>query len=202
MALTVGLTGGIGCGKSSAAKIFTELSVDVVDTDQIAHELTCPNGKAITAIRDQFGDNFITHEGALDRNKMRRLIFVDNIKRAKLEALLHPLILEETARRIQQSRLPYVVVAIPLLFETGDYDSMIQRILVIDCDEQLQIIRTMARSKLSAKEVKDIMATQVSRQHRLENSDDIVVNNQGVDYLKEQIARLHHNYLALSVQNH
>ncbi len=202
MALTVGLTGGIGCGKSSAAEIFTELGIDVVDTDQIAHELTQSNGTAIASIRNLFGDVFITREGALDRKKMRQLIFADNSRRAQLEALLHPLILEETVRRIQRSQSPYVVVAIPLLFETSDYDYLIQRILVIDCDEQLQIKRTMARSRLSAKEVKTIMAAQISRQHRLKNADDIVVNNRDIGYLKEQILQLHQNYLILSSRNH
>ncbi|GJL74091.1 dephospho-CoA kinase [Nitrosomonas sp.] len=202
MVLTVGLTGGIGCGKSSAAEIFTELGIGVVDTDQIAHELTQLNGTAIASIRNLFGDAFITREGALDRKKMRQLIFTDNSQRAQLEALLHPLILEETVRRVQQSQSPYVVVAIPLLFETSGYDHLIQRILVIDCDEQLQITRTMARSRLSAEEVKAIMAAQINRQHRLKNADDIVVNNQDIGYLKEQILQLHQNYLILSSHNH
>ncbi|HBV20545.1 MAG TPA: dephospho-CoA kinase [Nitrosomonas sp.] len=202
MVLTVGLTGGIGCGKSSAAEIFTELGIGVVDTDQIAHELTQLNGTAIASIRNLFGDAFITREGALDRKKMRQLIFADNSQRAQLEALLHPLILEETVRRVQQSQSPYVVVAIPLLFETSDYDHLIQRILVIDCDERLQITRTMARSRLSAEEVKAIMAAQINRQHRLKNADDIVVNNQDIGYLKEQILQLHQNYLILSSHNH
>ena len=200
--LTVGLTGGIGCGKSSAAKIFTELGIDVIDTDLIAHELTQSNGAAIASIRSLFGSAFITLEGELDRKKMRQLIFADNNQRNQLEALLHPLILAETVRRVQRSQSPYVVVAIPLLFETSDYDHLIQRILVIDCDEQLQITRTMARSRLNAEEVRAIMAVQINRQHRLKNADDIVVNNQGIDNLHEQILRLHQNYLILSASAH
>ncbi|SFL29318.1 dephospho-CoA kinase [Nitrosomonas aestuarii] len=200
--LTVGLTGGIGCGKSSAAKIFTELGIDVIDTDLIAHELTQSNGAAIASIRSLFGSAFITLEGELDRKKMRQLIFADNNQRNQLEALLHPLILAETVRRVQRSQSPYVVVAIPLLFETSDYDHLIQRILVIDCDEQLQITRTMARSRLNAEEVRAIMAVQINRQHRLKNADDIVVNNQGIDNLHEQILRLHQNYLILSASDH
>ncbi|WP_342352463.1 dephospho-CoA kinase [Nitrosomonas aestuarii] len=200
--LTVGLTGGIGCGKSSAAKIFTELGIDVIDTDLIAHELTQSNGVAIASIRSLFGNAFITLEGELDRKKMRQLIFADNSQRDQLEALLHPLILAETVRRVQRSQSSYVVVAIPLLFETSDYDHLIQRILVIDCDEQLQITRTMARSRLNAEEVRAIMAVQINRQHRLKNADDIVVNNQGIDNLHEQILRLHQNYLILSASDH
>ncbi|PTN11725.1 dephospho-CoA kinase [Nitrosomonas aestuarii] len=202
MVLTVGLTGGIGCGKSSAAKIFTELGIDVIDTDLIAHELTQSNGVAIASIRSLFGNAFITLEGELDRKKMRQLIFADNSQRDQLEALLHPLILAETVRRVQRSQSSYVVVAIPLLFETSDYDHLIQRILVIDCDEQLQITRTMARSRLNAEEVRAIMAVQINRQHRLKNADDIVVNNQGIDNLHEQILRLHQNYLILSASDH
>ncbi|WP_244531977.1 dephospho-CoA kinase [Nitrosomonas aestuarii] len=196
------MTGGIGCGKSSAAKIFTELGIDVIDTDLIAHELTQSNGAAIASIRSLFGSAFITLEGELDRKKMRQLIFADNNQRNQLEALLHPLILAETVRRVQRSQSPYVVVAIPLLFETSDYDHLIQRILVIDCDEQLQITRTMARSRLNAEEVRAIMAVQINRQHRLKNADDIVVNNQGIDNLHEQILRLHQNYLILSASDH
>ncbi|MCP5243136.1 dephospho-CoA kinase [Nitrosomonas sp.] len=194
----VGLTGGIGCGKSTAGNIFTELGIDVIDTDDIAHQLTQTCGAAIPAIRNLFGEAFITRSGALDREKMRKLVFSDNVSKQKLEKLLHPLILAEVTHRIQQSRLSYVIVIVPLLLETGDYDHLIQRILVIDCDEQLQLVRTMARSQLSAADVKTIMAAQVDRQCRLKKADDIVVNNEDVGYLKTQIIRLHHYYLTLS----
>ncbi|SEQ85279.1 dephospho-CoA kinase [Nitrosomonas sp. Nm51] len=194
----VGLTGGIGCGKSAAGDIFTELGIDVIDTDYIAHQLTQADGAAIPAIRDLFGEAFITRDGALDRETMRKLVFSDNASRQKLEKLLHPLILTEVSHRIQQSYSSYVIVIIPLLLETGDYDHLIQRILVIDCDEQLQLVRTMARSQLSAADVKTIMAAQVGRQCRLKKADDIIVNNEDVGHLKTQIIRLHHYYLALT----
>jgi len=199
--LVIGLTGGIGCGKSSAAEIFTALNIEVVDTDRIAHELTQANGEAMPLIRYQFGDTFITGNGALDRQKMHQWVFSDNAHRIKLEKLLHPLILKEATLRIQQSCSPYVVVAIPLLFETGDYDHLIQRILVIDCDEQLQINRTMKRSQLNTESVKAIMAVQVSRQFRLDKADDIIVNNGDVNELRTQIERLHRNYLDLAVSS-
>ena len=201
MTFVVGLTGGIGSGKSIASKIFMDLGIDVVDTDQIAHELTQPDGVAIPQIYTQFGSEFISANGALDRKKMRKLVFADNRQRTKLENLLHPLILKETTRRIHQSNSPYIIVAIPLLFETGDYNHLIQRILVIDCDEHLQIKRTIARSNLSTEEVKDIMASQINRKNRLQNADDIIVNNQNIDYLKAQITELHKIYLGLSKQS-
>lgn len=178
-----------------------DLGIDVIDTDQIAHELTQPDGVAISQIYAQFGGEFITANGALDRKKMRQLVFADNHQRTKLENLLHPLILKETARRIHQSHSPYIIVAIPLLFETGDYNHLIQRILVIDCDEHLQLERTITRSKISAEEVKAIMASQISRQNRLQKADDIIVNNKNIDFLKAQITKLHKIYLGLSKQN-
>ncbi len=196
--LIIGLTGGIGCGKSSAADIFARLNVDVFDTDQIAHQLTQSDGAAMPSIRRRFGDVVITQDGSLDRQKMRQLVFSDTVRRKELEQLLHPLILEKVTQCIRQSCSPYVVVAIPLLFETGDYDHLVQRVLVIDCDEQLQISRTMKRGQLNAESVKAIMAAQVNRQFRLDNADDIVVNNGSIGELKTKIEKLHGNYLELA----
>lgn len=200
MTLVVGLTGGIGCGKSSACKIFTALGVDVIDTDQISHELTQHNGAAIPVIRSQFGEEYIAADGALDRTRMRRLVFTDTDCRVKLEALLHPLILEITTKRILHCNSPYVIIAVPLLLETNDYDHLINRILVIDCDEQLQIMRTMTRSHLSVEEIKAIMAAQLNRNQRLEKADDIIVNNGDIHCLREQVLRMHRNYIDMSSQ--
>ncbi|SES96061.1 dephospho-CoA kinase [Nitrosomonas marina] len=194
----IGLTGGIGSGKSTAGEIFAELGVDVIDTDQIARLLTQSGGAAIPAICGLFGDAYITESGALDRQKMRQLIFSDSAHRQKLERLLHPLILDEVSSHVQRSLSQYVIVVVPLLLETGDYDHLIQRVLVIDCDEQLQVTRTMARSRLSAADVKAIMATQVDRQFRLTKADDIVRNNRDFGHLRAQIVRLHHFYLTLA----
>lgn len=201
MALIIGLTGGIGCGKSSACKVFTELGVDVIDTDQIAHELTQHNGTAIPAIRNLFGNEYINSEGALDRMKMRNLVFMDSNWRIKLERLLHPLILEATTKRIQYCKSSYVIVAIPLLFETNDYNHLIHRILVVDCDEQFQITRTMMRSHLSVEEVKAIITTQVDRRQRLEKADDIIINNQDFNHLRELVVCMHRKYVNLSSQH-
>lgn len=198
MTFIVGLTGGIGCGKSSASKFFSDLGIDVIDTDVIARKLTQSGGSAISMIQETFGDSFITPDGALDRNKMRDLIFSNSAARLKLEEVLHPLILKETALQIEQTRSPYTILVVPLLFETNDYSSIIQRTLIIDCDEQQQLSRTMARSHLSQQAVRTIMATQISRKFRLEKADDIIINNQDIDYLRTQVLRLHHQYLSLS----
>ena len=198
MTLVIGLTGGIGCGKSSACKIFTELGVDVIDTDQISHELTQYNGAAIPVIRSQFGEKYITADGMLDRTRMRRLVFTDSNCRVKLEVLLHPLILEIVTERISHRKSPYVIIAVPLLLETNDYGHLINRILVIDCDERLQIMRAMTRSHLSVEEVKAIMTVQFKREQRLEKADDIIVNNDDIHCLREQVVRMHRNYIDLS----
>ena len=198
MTFVVGLTGGIGCGKSSTSQFFSDLGIDVIDTDIIARQLTQPNGSAISLIQNTFGSSVITADGALDRNKMRDLVFANSESRHKLEQILHPLILKAVIRRIKQSQAPYVIVVIPLLFETNDYNHLIQHILVIDCDEQQQLLRTMERSNLSEQKVRSIMATQVTRETRIQKADDVILNNQDIEYLKAQILLLHHKYLALS----
>jgi len=197
MTLTIGLTG----GKSSACEIFQELGIDVIDTDQIAHELTQPDGSAIPAIRNLFGAEYITDKNALNRTKMRELVFHDEAMRTRLENILHPLILAETARRIQYCKSIYVIVAVPLLFETKDYDHLIHRSLVIDCDEQLQIDRAAKRSHLSVETIKSIMNAQTSRQQRLEKADDVIANNQSLDQLREEVSKMHRHYSQVSLEN-
>lgn len=201
MTFVVGLTGGIGCGKSSASQIFSDLGIGVVDTDVISRELTQSGGSAIRIIRNTFGDACITADGALDRTKMRNLIFSGSDARLKLEKILHPLILEETILQVQHISSPYIIIAIPLLFETNGYDNIVQRTLVVDCDEQQQLLRTMARSHLSEEKVRAIMATQLSREVRLKKADDIIINNQDLDNLRMQVLQLHHKYLMLSEKN-
>lgn len=198
MVFIVGLTGGIGCGKSSASKFFADLGIAVIDTDVIARELTQPNGAAISAIQNTFGNTFITADGALDRNKMRDFIFAHSDARLKLEKILHPHIFKEAVLQANKAQTPYVVMVVPLLFETHDYDPIIQRTLVVDCEEQQQILRTMTRSHLSEQKVRAIMATQISRDIRLQKADDVIINNQDIAYLKAQILQLHHKYLILS----
>ncbi len=198
MTFIVGLTGGIGCGKSSASQLFSELGIDVVDTDVIARQLTQPGGQAISLIKNSFGNAFLTADGALDREKMRNLVFSDSRARHQLEKILHPLILQETIAQIEHSRSPYAILVVPLLLETNDYNPIVQRILVIDCEERTQISRTMARSQLSEQQVKAIMAQQISRKDRLLKADDVILNDRDIDFLKAQVIQLHHQYLMLS----
>jgi len=198
MTLIVGLTGGIGSGKSTVGQYFVDLGIDVIDTDVIARMLTEPGGLAINSIKNSFGQAMIATDGSLNREKMRNLIFSDNNYKLALENILHPLILTETLQQIRKALSPYIIIAIPLLFETNDYDKIIQRTLVIDCEEKQQILRTMERSKLSEDQVKAIIATQISRTHRLQKADDIIVNNLDIAYLKAQVAQLHRKYISLS----
>lgn len=192
----VGLTGGIGSGKSAAAERFAALGAAVVDTDAIAHELTGPDGGAITALRETFGDALIDHSGALDRAAMRAMVFADADARKRLEAILHPLIRSESARRCRAATAPYVALAVPLLIESGHWQQRCDRVCVIDCPEDEQVRRVVARSRLSPEQVRAIMATQATRQARLAAADDVVDNSADLATLHRQIDALHHRYLA------
>lgn len=198
MTYCIGLTGGIGSGKSSAAEIFRELGAGVVDTDAIAHELTGPGGAALAALGRQFGAEYITADGGLDRPRMRRLAFSDPAARKSLEAILHPRIRAESMARIAASREPYVIVAVPLLLETGAYSELIARVLVVDCAEETQVARTMQRSAMTAEEVRAIMAAQLPREERLRRADDVLHNDADMAALRRQAEALHGKYLALA----
>jgi dephospho-CoA kinase len=194
----VGLTGGIGSGKTTVAKLFETLGAGLVDTDEIAHELTRPGAAALERIRRRFGDDYLTNQGTLDRARLRALVFRDPAARRDLEAILHPLIRAEASERVRASPASYVILVVPLLIETGAWSDQVQRMLVVDCDENTQIQRTMARSGLSADEVRAIMATQAERAQRLEAADDIILNDGGLAELGEQVRRLHARYLVLA----
>ena len=198
MPYCVGLTGGIGSGKSAASARFGELGAAVVDTDEISRELTAPAGAAMEEIRKQFGPEFITVDGGLDRARMRRLVFADAAARKKLEAVLHPLIRARTRTAIAAAAQPYVVVVVPLLLETGACAELVQRVLVVDCEETEQVRRTMARSGMSAGEVREIMATQLARAERLRRADDVLANDGDLPALQRRVARLHAQYLDLA----
>jgi len=198
MAYCVGLTGGIGSGKSAASDRFGELGAGVVDTDEISRELTAPAGAALEEIRKQFGPEFVTADGGLDRARMRRLVFADAAARRKLEAILHPLIRARTRAAIAAATQPYVIVVVPLLLETGACAELVQRVLVVDCEEAEQVRRTMARSGLSAGEVREIMATQLPRAERLRRADDVLTNDGDLPALQRRVARLHAQYLDLA----
>lgn len=198
---TVGLTGGIGSGKSAAATRFAELGVPVIDTDAIAHELTLPGAPALGVIRAVFGDAVVTAEGTLDRAALRRRIFGDTAARRQLESLLHPRILDEVKTRLATLSAPYAVTVIPLLVETGTYRALLDRVLVIDCPEAMQIARAMARSGLSHEEAGAIVAAQASRSERLAAADDIIVNTGTLDALREAVDALHQRYVALGAEH-
>ena len=198
MTFIVGLTGGIGSGKSAAATLFEEFGAAVVDTDAIAHELTAPGGTAIAPIWAAFGDEVVAPNGALDRAAMRRKVFTDAQAKGRLEAILHPMIRAEADRRSAAARAPYVVLVVPLLVESGGYRSRVQRIAVVDCPEAVQVARVMSRSGLSAGEARAIMAAQVGREARLAVADDVIDNGGELAALRPQIEALHRRYLEMA----
>ena len=198
MTFIVGLTGGIGSGKSAAATLFEEFGAAVVDTDAIAHELTAPGGTAIAPIRAAFGDEVVAPNGALDRAAMRRKVFTDAQAKGRLEAILHPMIRAEADRRSAAARAPYVVLVVPLLVESGGYRSRVQRVTVVDCPEAVQVARVMSRSGLSAEEARAIMAAQVGREARLAVADDVIDNGGELAALRPQIEALHRHYLEMA----
>jgi dephospho-CoA kinase len=195
---TVGLTGGIGSGKSTVAHAFEAHGVEIVDADALAHGLTAPGGAAIPALRAAFGDEVIDATGALDRARMRRIAFADPGARKRLEAILHPMIRAETDRLAQSARSPYLILMIPLLVESGDPRERCDRVLVVDCPEAEQIRRVMARSGLARTDVEAIMATQASRANRLAAADDVVDNSGEPTGIDAQVAMLHRRYLDLA----
>jgi dephospho-CoA kinase len=198
MPLVIGLTGGIGSGKSAAAAEFARLGATVVDTDAIAHELTCAGGAAISGVRHLFGEPYIDASGAMDRRKMRDLVFANLSAKQRLEALLHPLIREESQRRIAAATGPYVVHVVPLLIESADYRKRVDRVLVIDCPDELRLARVQARSGLAAHEVRRIFAAQATPAERRAVADDLLDNGGSLQELHEQIRALHRRYLELA----
>jgi dephospho-CoA kinase len=196
--LVIGLTGGIGSGKSAAADAFAELGARVVDTDAIAHELTGIAGAAIPEIARQFGKAFIDAAGAMDRKRMRDLVFSDAEEKKRLEALLHPMIRAESERRIEAAKSPYVVHVVPLLVESAGYRERVGRVLVVDCPEALQINRVRQRSGLPEAEVRRIIASQIKRESRLAAADDVIDNSGSIAALQQQVRELHEKYLALA----
>jgi dephospho-CoA kinase len=198
MRLVVGLTGGIGSGKSAAADAFGKLGATVVDTDAIAHELTGPGGAAMAEVRRLFGDEMVDAAGAMDRKRMRELVFADAEKKRRLEALLHPMIRAESERRIAAARGPYVVHVVPLLMESPGYRERVGRVLVVDCPEALQISRVRQRSGLPEEQVRSIIASQIQRERRLAAADDVIDNSGSIAAMQQQVRRLHEKYLALA----
>ena len=198
MSYRVGLTGGIGSGKSTVTALFAECGATVIDSDAISRRLTQPGGAAIAAIRAAFGDGYIAADGALDRARMRQRVFSDPAAKLQLEAILHPLIRAQMLAQAEASTAPYLLLVVPLLFEAAGYLGLVQRTLVVDCTEAQQVARAMQRSGLDEQTVRAIMATQISRAERLRRANEFIQNNGSPDDLRRQVEQLHRRYLAIS----
>lgn len=198
MSFRVGLTGGIGSGKSTVASLFAELGVPVIDTDALSHQLTAAGGAAIPAIRAEFGENYVDTTGALDRAKMRQLVFSDDLAKRRLEQILHPLILAQAKSLAESSPAPYVLLVVPLLFETSDYQGWLNHTVTVDCSETTQLARATRRDSLNEQTVRAIMARQLSRSQRLALANDAIDNDGTLSALRRQISQLHQRYLKLA----
>ena len=195
--LKIGLTGGIGCGKSTVCGLFENLGIDIIDADQIAKALVAPGLPAFTQIIAQFGKEFLKADGGLDRDKLRNLIFTDKEKKQQLEHILHPLVYQQIGIDIQRSTSAYCIIAVPLLLETQK-SRLVDRILVVDCSFDVQLQRVENRDKLNREQILSIIANQMPREQRLQLANDIIDNSASTTQLAEQIKRLHNSYLLLA----
>ena len=198
--LVIGLTGGIGSGKTTVANRFAALGVTLVDTDLIAHALTGPGGAAMPAIAEAFGAGVIAADGRLDRAAMRALAFGDPAARRRLEGILHPMIRAESERQLAAAASPYAILVVPLLVEGGRPRERARRVLVVDCRPETQVERVMQRNNLPREQVLAILAAQASREQRLAAADDVVDNDGPPNGLDARVRELHERYLALAQQ--
>lgn len=196
----IGLTGGIGSGKTAVSDLLGKLGAGIIDTDLIAHQITAPNGVAISAIEKQFGTEFIDLNGALDRSKMRTLVFAKPEARKALEEITHPLIRQETLKQanlLATANAPYLVFVVPLLIESGTWEGLIDDLVVVDCPEELQIARVMHRSNLARTEVERILLAQASRKDRLARADFVLENQGDFAELDAKVNQLHQKILQI-----
>jgi dephospho-CoA kinase len=194
----IGLTGGIGSGKTAVSDLLAKFGAGIVDTDLIAHQITAPHGAAISQIEKQFGPDFIAADGALNRDKMRSLVFAKAEARKFLEAITHPLIRQETARQalqLSKEGAPYLVFVVPLLIESGSWMELIDRLVLVDCPKETQIQRVMQRSNLLREEVEGILTVQASREERLKHADVVIENLRSLKDLEEEVQNLHQKFL-------
>jgi len=196
----IGLTGGIGSGKTTVSDLLAKLGAGIVDTDLIAHQITAPHGAAISLIEKQFGLEFIGDDGALNREKMRALVFNSLEARKSLETITHPLIRQETARQalqLNKDGAPYLVFVVPLLIESGSWKDLIDRLVVVDCPKETQINRVMQRSNLTQEEVERILVAQASREERLKHADVVIENQGSLKELEVEVENLHQKILQI-----
>jgi dephospho-CoA kinase len=195
--LKIGLTGGIGCGKSSVARLFAVQNIPVIDADEISHQLVAKGQPALHQITREFGQSLLKEDGTLDRSQLKDLIFSDCKNKQKLEAILHPLIFQSIQSEIKNLNAAYCIICIPLLIETNWTDS-VDRVLVVDCPVETQIERVRNRDNLTIEKIQAILENQVSRAVRLSKADDVINNSEIETGLAEQVKKLHNLYLSLS----
>jgi dephospho-CoA kinase len=195
--LKIGLTGGIGCGKSTVTTLFKQLNVPVIDADEIAHQVVTVGQPALRLIEQAFGSNSLNTDGSLNRNTIRELVFTHPEQKQKLEAIIHPLVYQTIQAQLTLLNTPYCIISIPLLFETNKAD-FVDRVLVIDCPIETQIERVQKRDNLSLKRVQSIIDSQVSRAFRRASAHDVIDNTQSNTELAQQVEKLHNLYLSLS----
>jgi dephospho-CoA kinase len=199
---SIGLTGGIGSGKTTVADMFAARGVPVIDTDLIAHQITAPGGLAMPLIESAFGPQYVAADGSLDRARMRTRVFGDGAAKAQLESITHPLIRAESERQRNLARGAYHIVVVPLLVEAGPRAVKTDRVLVVDCPVDTQIDRVMQRNGFSRDQVLAIIARQATREARLAAADDVIVNDAQatLDTLEREVEALHANYVRMAAQ--
>ena len=195
--LKIGLTGGIGCGKSTVANIFKHLKVPVIDADDIAHQLVAVGQPALARIELEYGPDILNKDGSLNRTRLRELVFSDAQQKQKLEAILHPLVYQAIQTELKQLNAPYCIICIPLLFET-QMTHLVDRTLVVDCPVETQIERLQKRDNMTIASIQAIIDTQVNRAFRKAHADDLIDNSKTDDRLAEAVKKLHNFYLSLS----
>lgn len=198
--LKVGLTGGVASGKSTVAREFARFGIPIADADLIAKELTSPGGSGLSALCNALGESILDPEGGLDRGRMRRRLFSDEVLRKRVESILHPLVIEELARQLAAAQGPYCMAVVPLLVESNTARALVDRVLVVDCTEQTQLSRLMSRDAETEPGARAMLAVQAVRMQRLAAGDDILVNEDGLAQLQDAVHRLHAFYLELAAQ--